>query len=200
MSSYVEVIALLVFASFAAAVLAYLALLIWAVFRRERVVAAVAVPTAGGLVVQSDPFKVGLLWTSLLILIPLLVLALWAVGVEMSSRRVGFGLVFGIVHAFLLWQLIRVGAHVQRKIVLSRWGLVVHPVFGPSREVAWSAIERVEDITYTGPGVGGLYMYTSDGSCVVLDRWLPNWESLEDTVYGLTRSAKWTRQRRFALG
>jgi hypothetical protein len=210
MPSYVEVVAWLVFASFAAATVGYVGLLTWVVvrdlrsgqlFRFQRpVVGALAIPTAGSLMIRTDPFKIGLVWTGLLVLVPLLVLALWAVGVEMSSRRIGFGLVFAIVHAFLMWQLVRVGTHVQRSVVLSRSGVVVHPVFGSSREVTWSAIERVDDVTYAGPAVSGLYMYASDGSQVVLDRWLSDWESLRVTVRGLTPFARWTTERRAVIG
>jgi hypothetical protein len=155
--SYVEVVAWLVFASFAAAAVIFTGLLAWALvrglrngrlFRFQRsVVRELAIPTAGSLVIKTDPFKIGIVWTGLLILVPLLVLALWAVVVEVSSRRIGFSLLFAIVHAFLLWQLVRVGTHVQREVVLSRSGLVADPVFGSSREMMWSAIERVNDVT-----------------------------------------------------
>ncbi len=150
--------------------------------------------------VRSDVFKVGMIWTSLLVLVPLLFLALWAAAVETMTQRIGVGLVFAIIHPLLIWQFIRLGTHVQREVELSRSTLRVHPVFGPSREIIWSAVERVEDVTFVGPGVSGLYLYVGDGSHVVLDRWLPEWELLRTTVRQLTPYANWSTEQRAAVG
>lgn len=206
----IEIIASVIFGCFAAAVFSYLVLIAWASARRIRrgeffrrrqtVVRAFEIPVTGSVVVRSDPFGTGAIWTSLLILIPLLFLAIWSVVVEMTSRAIGYGLIFAVVHSFLLWQLVRLGTHVQRRVVISRATLSVQPVFGARREVDWSAIRRVKDVTYAGPAVSGLYVYPVDGEQIVLDRWLPDWESLRYTVRTLTPSAEWTSEQRAAIG
>jgi hypothetical protein len=207
---YLEVLLWLIFGSFAAAVAIYVALLAWATARivgrgrpfgrRAPAMHELPIPAAGTFVLRTDGVGVGLIWNSLLILLPLLALALWAVAVEFGARTLGTGLVFALIHVLLIWQMIRIGTRVQRVVEISRSSLVVHPVFGRGRELNWSAIARVDDVVYTGPGVSGLYLYDRDGSQVVLDRWLPHWDALKYTVRQLTLHAEWNTKHRAALG
>ena len=206
---YLDIFLWLLIGPIGLAVVAYVALIVWATTRKlkhgelfapSREDGQLVLPAAGQLVVRSDPFGIAAIWISLLILVPLLILALWAAAVEIASRTVGAGLLFAIVHPFLVWQMIRLGTHVQRAVDLSHSGLTTHPVFGPSREIAWSAIDRVRDVTYAGPAVSGLYVSPIDGGQVVLDRWLPDWEPLRDLVHELTPHAKWTIEHRGAIG
>lgn len=192
---------------FAAALFSYLVLIAWSSARRIRqgeffrrrpaAVRAFEIPTSRGLVVRSDPLATGAIGTSLLILVPLLVLAIWSVFAE---GVIGLGLVFVIVHTFLLWQLVRLGMYVQRDVQVTRDALRTRAVVGRVRVVRWTDVQRVADVTYSGPAVSGLYVYTNDGGKVVLDRWLPGWESLRLTVRALTPHAAWRSERGTALG
>ena len=151
--------------------------------------------------VDTNPPAVFFICSSLLALLPLFALALWSVDVEISAGRIGLGLAFSIIHVFLLWQLIRLGVHVQARVELSRTSVTVQPVIGRIRELTWSEVARVDDVKYVGPGVGGLYLYDSAGLEVVLDHWLPQWQAIRTLVRELTPTAKWTNQARgFLVG
>jgi len=156
----------------------------------------IPVPSFGTATVRNSLGIVATFWLSLLVLLPLLVLALWQVGVELGRGLIGASLVLAIVHLVLIWALLNLGARVQRKIELSTSGLVVHPVIGPRRDLAWNGIARVDDVTYVGPGVSGLYLYETHGPAAVLDIWLPNWEPLRMAVYDRTPHAIWSYRRR----
>ena len=204
---YVLIIASAIVGCFAAALFSYLVLIAWSSARRIRqgeffrrrptAVRAFEIPTSKGLVMRSDPLATGAIGTSLLILVPLLVLAIWSAFVEGFS---GLGLVFVIVHTFFLWQLVRLGMYVQRSVGVTRNALTIRPVVGRTREIPWADVRRVVDVTYSGPAVSGLYLYLARGDHVVLDRCLPNWDSLRMTVRALTPNASWTSERRTALG
>lgn len=153
------------------------------------------------LTIRNDPIAIALPPVTLLALIPLLALTLWAVVAELAARTPGWGLALLLGHSFLLWRLAQLGTRIQRRIELSRMTLVTHPVLGGRREVPWASIETVEEVAYIGPGVSGLYVRDSTGALVVLDRWLPRWEALRDVVRQLTPHARWTRSRRgFLVG
>jgi len=209
---YLEVLLWLIFASLGFAIVGFGVLLVWHTgrsvwrswhrLRRGRnIVRAFAAPANGAVAVRSDLTAPGLIWISLFALVPLLILAFWAATVEIATGRVGVGLVLAIVHPVLLWQLVQLGTRVQRKVDLSPMLLVVHPVLGHRREVMWSAITRIEDVTYIGPGVSGLYLYEVHGPPVVLDNWLPNKALIRTTVRRFTQYAHWTeRSRGFFVG
>ena len=203
--SWVEVVAWLVFASFALAVVSSIGLLSYAALRAMFFAQPTAtrpseIPNAGELVLRRNPVSVGAIWTSLFILVPLLVLALWALADDLGGRRVGAGLAFAIIHSILLWQLVRYGTRVQREIALTHSALRVQPVFGRSKEFIWSSIADVDEVTYAGFGVNGLYVRTSDGATAILDRGLPEWQWLRETVRRLTPTANWRVSQRAALG
>jgi hypothetical protein len=154
------------------------------------------VPTFGTATVRNSIAVVATFWLTLLVLIPLFVLALWQFAVEVGRGRVGVSLALAIIHLVLIGALLRLGSRVQRRIELSMTGLAVHPVIGPRRDLAWSGIERVDDVTYVGPGVSGLYLYETEGPPAILDIWLPNWESLRMAIRKLTPHASWVYRRR----
>jgi hypothetical protein len=109
--------------------------------------------------------------------------------------------VIAILHPFLLWQLARLGTQVQRKVELSRTLLVVHPALGRRREIPWSAVVRVEEVSHIGPGVSGLFLYETLGPPVVLDRWLPRYAAIRDAVSRSVANAQWNaRTRGFLVG
>lgn len=203
---YVEIVAYLVFASFAAAAVCSFGLLIWSVWRlrspASKRVLPVQLSSASELVLRSRPLRIAAIWISLLLLLPLLGLAIWAVAVELSARRVGLGLAFAAIHSWLLWRFVLYGTHVQRQIALSASHVRVSPVFGTSREVPWSAVVSIEDLTFVGVAVraSGLYLHTVDGVVVVLDKGLPEWEWLRMTVRTLTPGARWTVEQRGMIG
>ena len=158
--------------------------------------------SASEVVLRTSPLRIAAIWISLFLLVPLLVLAIWAVAVELSGRRVGPGLVFAAVHSWLLWRFVLYGTQVQRQIVLSASHVRVSPVFGTSREVQWSAVLSIEDLTFVGVAVraSGLYLHTVDGVVVVLDKGLPEWEWLRMTVRTLVPTARWTVEQRGIIG
>ena len=151
---------------------------------------------SGSSTVRNSVGIVGTIWLTLLVLIPLLLLALWQLAVEIARGQVGGSLAFAVIHLALVWALMHLGTRVQRKVELSRNGLVVHPVIGQSRVLDWSGIARVDEVTYLGPGVSGLYLYESDGRSATLDIWLPNWEFVLMTVRERAPHAIWTRRTR----
>jgi hypothetical protein len=210
-SPALEIVLWLIFASIIIGGLGLTALLVWVTLQamarvwiqatRSMTPAPISVPTFGSATVRNSIGIVATFWLSLLVLIPLLALALWQFAVELGGGRVGGSLVLSIVHLVLIWALLHLGTHVQRKIELSTIGLVAHPVIGPRRELAWSGITRVDDVSYVGPGVSGLYLYDANGSPVILDIWLPRWESLRMTIRELTPHATWAyRQRGWLVG
>lgn len=156
----------------------------------------IVVPRFGSVSIRNQMTVVLTIWLTLLLLAPLLILALWAFATELQARRIGAGLAVAAVHLFLIWQLLRLGTRVQQRIELSRAGLTSHPVLGPTRELPWTAIVRVDDVRYVGPGVSGLYLHAVDGARVILDVWLPNWESLRGAIRELTPHAAWSSRRR----
>lgn len=163
--------------------------------------APIVLSAVESLTIRNDPVVIALPPVTLLALIPLLGLTLWAVVAELAARSPGWGLAVLLGHALLLWRLAQIGTRIQRYIELSRIALVTHPVLGGRREVTWASIETVEEVTYIGPGVSGLYLRDSAGALVVLDRWLPRWEALREVVRQLTPHARWTRSRRgFLVG
>jgi hypothetical protein len=204
--SYVELVAFLVFASFAAAAVGSFGLLAWSVWRLRSPASKIVLPAqmagASEVVLRSTPLRIAAIWISLLLLLPLLVLAIWAVAVELSARRVGPGLAFAAIHSWLLWRFVLYGTQVQRQIALSASHVRVSPVFGTSREVPWSAVISIEDLTFVGVAVraSGLYLHTVDGVVVVLDKGLPEWEWLRATVQRLTPGARWTVEQRGMIG
>ena len=211
MTPALEIALWIIFASITIGGLGLAALLIWVTVRaivrgwrqatRPITPSPIPVPSFGSAVIRSSIGIVATFWLTLLVLIPLLALALWQFVVELGRGRVGASLVLAIVHLVLIWALLRLGTRVQRKIELSTSGLVVHPVIGPRRDLAWTRIARVDDVTYVGPGVSGLYLYETDGPPAILDIWLPNWESLRMAVRKLTPDASWgNRQRGWLVG
>jgi hypothetical protein len=210
MPLYLEVLLWLIFASLGFAIVGFGVLLVWhtgrSVWRSRHLLRGGrndvrALPTSGTITVRSDLTAPGLIWISLFALVPLLILAFWAAMVEIATGRVGVGLVLAIAHPLLLWQLIHLGTRVQRKVDLSPTLLVAHPVLGRRREVQWSAVTRVEDVTYIGPGVSGLYLYEVHGPPVVLDNWLPNKGLIRIAVRRFTQYANWIeRSRGFFVG
>ncbi len=158
-------------------------------------------PALDTLTVRSQIAMVATIWMALLVLVPLFVLALWALAVELTAGAAGASLLFAIVHLLLIWQLLRLGSRVQRKVDVSRSALGTHPVFGAGRELLWNSIVRVEDVKYVGPGVSGLYLYEADGSCVVIDSWLPSSAALRATIRDMTPHAEWSAKiRGFFVG
>jgi len=204
--SYVEIVAYLVFASFAAAAVCAFGLLAWSVWRlrspASKVVLPAQLPSTSELILRPSPLRIAAIWISLLLLLPLLALAIWAVAVELSARRVGLGLAFAAIHSWLLWRFVAYGTQIQRQIALSVSNVRVSPVFGTSRDVPWSAIVSIEDLTFVGVAVraSGLYLHTVDGVVVVLDKGLPEWEWLRATVRTLTPGARWTAEQRGMIG
>ena len=126
-----------------------------------------------------------------MVLVPLLVLALWQVAVELERGRIGMSLVLAIVHLLLIWVLLHLGTRVERRVELSNTTLVLHPVIGSRRELAWGEITRIDDVKYLGPGVSGLYLYGSTGGPAVLDVWLPGWFALRQAVREHASQATW---------
>jgi hypothetical protein len=211
MPFYLDVLLWLIFGSLGIALAGFGVLLVWQfgrivrrtarlVWGRRDVVHPIVLPATGGFVI-SDLGAPALIWVSLFALIPLLLLAVWAATLEIAARRPGLGLVFAVVHPFLLWQLVRLGTHVQRRVDLSRTLLVVYPALGRRREVPWSAVVRAEDVSYVGPGVSGLYLYEALGPPVVLDNWLPGYADVRTAVLQLIPYARWSaRIRGFLIG
>jgi hypothetical protein len=201
-----EIVLWLIFASISIGGIGLVTLLVWVTVRamvrgvtRDSTVApsAIALPALGSASLRSSVGIVATIWLSLLVLVPLLALALWQFAVELESGRVGASLVVALVHLSLIWILLRLGTRVQRQIDISRTELVVHPVIGLRRELAWNGIVRVEEVRYIGPGVSGLYLYDgAEAAPAVLDVWLPNWESLRLTVRELAPHASWSHRKR----
>ena len=201
----------LIFGSITVGGLGLAGLLVWVTFRAmvrgssgvtyPVTPSPIAVPAFGSVTVRNSIGIVGTIWFTLLVLAPLLLLALWQFAVELEKGQAGGSLVLASVHLVLIWALLRLGTRVQRKVELSRSGLVVHPVLGPPRELAWTGITRVDDVSYVGPGVSGLYLYETAGPAAILDIWLPHWESVRMTVRGLTPHASWSyRSRGWLVG
>lgn len=206
MSPALEIALWLIFSSITVGGLGLAALLMWVTARAiTRGLSREPRPLApspfspspfGSVTVRNSIGIVGTIWLTLLLLVPLLALALWQLAVEMERGRIGVSLLFAIIHLALIWALMRLGTRVQRKIEISGAGLVVHPVIGPSRALDWSGITRVDDVSYVGPGVSGLYLYEVDGRSATVDVWLPNWELLRLAVRERTKHATWTRRHR----
>lgn len=150
----------------------------------------------GTTAVFTDPAAVLFIVSTLLLLAPVLLLACWSFAIEAASTRLGPGLPLVLIHLFLLWQLVLLGTKVQRKVEISTTELVSSPVIGAKRVLAWTAVSRIEDVTYVGPGVSGLYLYDTIGSHVVLDNWMPDSSVLRALVRGLTPHATWTKRSR----
>jgi hypothetical protein len=120
-------------------------------------VAVVDASLTGG-VVENDPIAVGTLFLAPFALVPVLLIALWALVLEIRAGSVGPAFALSLVHVYLLWRLLDVGAHIQRRIEIAPSVLVSVPVRGPRRELVWTTITRVEEVRYIGPGVSGLYV------------------------------------------
>lgn len=201
-----EIALWLLFASITIGGLGLTTLLIWVTARailrglarepRPFTVLPFPLPAIGSSTVRNSVGIVGTIWLTLLVLIPLLLLALWQLAVEIARGQVGGSLAFALIHLALIWALMHLGTRVQRKVELSRNGLVVHPVIGQSRAIDWGGITRVDEVSYIGPGVSGLYLYETDGRSTTLDIWLPNWEFVRLTVRELAPHATWTRRNR----
>ena len=161
--------------------------------------AATADTSLTGGIIENDPIAVVTLFLAPFAVVPVLLIALWALVLEIQAGRVGPALVLSLVHVYLLWRLLDVGAHIQRRIELAPTVLVSEPVYGPRRELPWTTITRVEEVRYIGPGVSGLYVYADVGGPVVLDRWLPKQEIIRKTVRSRAPQAEWRKAVRGIL-
>lgn len=149
--------------------------------------------------VVTDPLAVFFIWTTLAALIPIGLLAIWALAVEVGTGRVGGALAFSALHLYFLWKLMQLGTRVQRRVEFSRTGVLAQPVIGSARHIEWSAITRVNEVRYIGPGASGLSLRDASSGEVFIDRWLPRHRELEAIVRDHTPHASWTRIRRGVL-